>query len=62
VAGAIAVLARMHRLAYASARRNVPALLTAEAYFASWVRLYMLRSNPICIFVHHQMAAMASRQ
>ena len=56
----IAVLSRMHRsrdrLAYASARREVPALVSAaEAYFGSWGKaLYAAGIDPNLYFVHHK--------
>ena len=56
----ITVLSRMHRskepLAYAQARRNVPALVSAaEAYFGSWGKaLYAAGIDPNLYFVHHK--------
>jgi hypothetical protein len=56
------VLSPMHRskesLAYARARRDVPALLSAaEAYFGSWGKaLYAVGIDPNLYFVHHKCA------
>jgi hypothetical protein len=56
----ITVLSRMHRskesLAYARARRVVPALVSAaEAHFGSWGKaLYAAGINPNLYFVHHK--------
>jgi hypothetical protein len=53
------VLSRMHRskkcLAYAKARRDVPALVSAaEAHFGSWGKaLYASGIDPNLYFVHH---------
>jgi hypothetical protein len=54
------VISRMHRykesLAYAKARREVPALVSAaEAYFGSWGKaLYAAGIDPNLYFVHHK--------
>jgi hypothetical protein len=56
----VAILSRMHRsrdrLAYASARREVPALASApEAYFWSWGKaLYAAGIDANLYFVHHK--------
>ena len=56
----ITALSRMHRskesLAYARARRDVPALVSAaEAYFGSWGKaLYAAGIDPNFYFVHHK--------
>ena len=56
----IPALSRMHRskvsLAYASARRDVPALASAaEAHFGSWGKaLYAAGIDPSLYFVHHK--------
>jgi hypothetical protein len=56
----IAVLSQMHRskkkLAYATARRHLPALVSAaEAYFGSWGKaLYAAGMEPDLYFVHHK--------
>jgi hypothetical protein len=56
----VTALSRMHRskesLAYARARRDVPALVsTAEASFGSWGKaLYAAEIDPNLYFVHHK--------
>ena len=73
VAGAIAVLSRMHRskdrLGYASARRELPALVSAaEAYFGSWGKaLYAAGIDPnliLCVAsgAHRERAIKDNRQ
>jgi hypothetical protein len=44
------------RLAYASARRDIPALVSAaEAYFGSWGKaFYAAGIDPNLYFVHHK--------
>jgi hypothetical protein len=60
------ILSKRHRskkdLAYAEARRTVPALVSAaEAYFGSWgTALYAAGIDPNLYFVHHTWRKSAS--